>query len=72
MEQKQGLKCSVCGGYLAPAKLSQDDAIERINSRFAVANPSELIGAFLYGYKEYPLSMYVCNRCGLAYFFKEQ
>lgn len=73
MEQEQGLKCSVCGGYLAPAKIVQDDVVvERIDSCTGVAKKSPSIQALLHGNPEHPLSVYVCNRCGLAYFFKEQ
>lgn len=71
MEQEQGLKCSICDGYLAPVRIVQDDrVVERMDSRIATVKMSQPIRALLYGSSDYPLSMYACNRCGLAYFFK--
>ena len=71
MEQEQELRCSVCGGCLASAEIVQDDVVvERINGDTSVAKKSLPIQALLHGNPEHPLSMYVCNRCGLAYFFK--
>lgn len=73
MESRQELKCSVCAGYLAPANIVQSDRIiERVDSCIATVKKSQPIQAYLHGNSEYPLALYVCNGCGLAYFFKEQ